>query len=279
MPSLSKLQRLHPGKSLIRTVESLGLRLGQDKIPPSLKKSGVVVPIWRKKNSAEPHWHKATVVLPHVELVDKPFKETRIGAFMNREWRRKELSDKYKHHEFNHIPEGQIRNPFIPWFNPVIRRFESPIYTTREQRRLVEEARRLNITDVLPSGPKTPPEFANTFMDVWKETGKERTRTELGRIIWAGVYKKKLNPWGEGRFTEDRLSPEKIKEREVVEGLPRWGPYKGRQIMFKGSLPERQAPAKKAATQARLDTMDQRIAAWKKEKAAEKEKAKSSLPY
>lgn len=164
----------------------------------------------------------------------------------------------------NRIPEGQIRNPFLPWFNPITRRWDSPVYNLRQQRLLVKEARRLNLTDVLPSGPKTPPEFANTFLDAWREMGVERKRTELGRIIWAGVYKKKLNPFGQARFVEGKMDEEKRKAREVVEGLERWGPYSGRIAMFKGTLAQRRAPAREAEIKARMDGMAKRVEAWKK---------------
>jgi hypothetical protein len=156
----------------------------------------------------------------------------------------------------NGLPKESIRNPFIPWLDPVTKHWNPPLYNLHWQRALVKEARRLNMTHLLPSGPKTPLEFANTQARVWTERGRERERVELGTIRWSGVYEKKLNPFGVGRYFRTPAEVEEEKERRKAEkeqltaegaaerewadfekevqvfpeerevgGLPRWGPY------------------------------------------------------
>lgn len=167
----------------------------------------------------------------------------------------------------NRVPEGTIRNPFLPWFNPVTRTFAPPIYNLRKQQVLQTECRRLGLTDVLPSGKKTPEGFANTTITAWTMKGPEgaKERVDLGQITWSGDYVKRVNPWGAGRFTPERLSAAELEARKVPgTDLDPWGAYAGRKIMFKGSLAERNKPKRQAAIDARMKDMPKRIATWKK---------------
>lgn len=97
-----------------------------------------------------------------------------------------------------------------------------------QQHILQKECRRLNMTDVLPSGKKTPEGFANSSITAWAMKGPEgaKERVDLGTITWHGEYVPKVNRWGAGRFTPDRLSAQQLLDRKVPDtDLDRWGPY------------------------------------------------------
>lgn len=100
---------------------------------------------------------------------------------------------------------------------------------------LSKEARRLGLTDVLPSGPKTHPTFSNKEVNAWKvatagrDPSVEPSIQELGTIRWTGVYMKKLNPFGAGRFGEE-MSLEELKAGLGVGGLPEARKYAHREM-------------------------------------------------
>ena len=123
------------------------------------------------------------------------------------------------------IPEGHIRNPFLPWFNPISRRWNPPVYSRRRQADISKEARRLNLLHVLPSGPKTRPEYSNKEMLAWHvdETAEGGPKVvDLGQVKWFGVYMKKLNPFGKGKFGAE-MSLDELKAGLGVGGLPPQG--------------------------------------------------------
>jgi hypothetical protein len=127
----------------------------------------------------------------------------------------------------NGLPRGVLRNPFLPWFNPITRTLSMPIYNSMQQHVLAKECRRLGYTNVLPSGKKTPEGFANETITAWKLKGPygQKVREDLGTITWAGTYEKKLNPFGAGRFTVDKLTEAEREARKVPgTDLDPWGP-------------------------------------------------------
>jgi len=101
---------------------------------------------------------------------------------------------------------------------------------------LAKEARRLGLANVLPSGPKNHPSRSNKEMLAWRVSDPELDDfdpsssseaaepkiVELGTIKWSGVYMKKLNPFGAGRFGEE-MSLEELKAGMGVGGLPEAG--------------------------------------------------------
>jgi hypothetical protein len=126
------------------------------------------------------------------------------------------------------LPEGSITNPFIPFMNPITRRWNSPLYSLPQQSELVSEARRLGITDLLPSGPKTPETHANESMQAYVHQYAHDMKTvigkvEQGEVKWHGVYVKRLNPFGAGRFVEGGTHEDMD---HTFAGIPRWGNYK-----------------------------------------------------
>lgn len=126
------------------------------------------------------------------------------------------------------LPEHTLPNPFLRYKNPISNRWQSPVYGLRKQTELVREARRLGMMHILPSGPKTPTEYANTSLEVSKLYYAEDRETVIrkdvmGTIKWAGEYVPELNPFGAGKW-----APGGIREGQEhsFNGIPYWGRYK-----------------------------------------------------
>ncbi|WVQ81112.1 hypothetical protein IAT38_003234 [Cryptococcus sp. DSM 104549] len=161
-------------------------------------------------------------------------------------------------------------------------------------------AHRLNVgKDTNPQSPETPIVVPNPFYQY--RIAERATLSDLtGRRRWVWLpapvnhrrQKSLLNMYYGRDLPRSADNPEGALEVEWTDGRiiqfetdvstqtdKTGGPYAGRKVMFKGHKDEREKKAKEAERQMLLAGMEKRVDAWRKTRAADKVKARPTLPF